>query len=265
MRRDPIAPATSFLILNETQNAAFDAEFHRPEELEAKLKRLDELSSDESFNVLDLGGGNGLFADQLLARFPKSTVTIIDISSVLLSRNNPSNRKEFIHGSIEEMIDILTGRTFDYITMNWVLHHLVGNSYRTSLKNCRKTLIHCKKLLKPGGMVIIAENMFDSYLGSNLASHVIYAITAIKWRWFVQWTKRFFNTAGVGVCFQSQRAWMRLFAEAGFDVDAFQLGLVWRWLERAFLRMDFRSMAIHLLFVKSVSHGHFFLEPKPVG
>src|SRR4051794_4292286 len=98
MRRDPIAPASTFLILNETQNAVFDAEFHRPEELEVKFKSLDELSSDESFNVLDLGGGNGLFADQLLARFPKSTVTIIDISSVLLSRNNPSNRKELIHG-----------------------------------------------------------------------------------------------------------------------------------------------------------------------
>jgi hypothetical protein len=51
MRRDPIAPASTFLILNETQNAAFDAEFHRTEELEAKFKRLEELSSDEAFNV----------------------------------------------------------------------------------------------------------------------------------------------------------------------------------------------------------------------
>lgn len=253
MRRDPIAPASRFRILNETQNAVFDTEFHTAEELNAKFKRLNDVSSDESFNVLDLGGGNGLFADRLLARFPKSTVTILDISPVLLSRNNPSNCKELIHGSIEEMTDILTGRTFDYITMNWVLHHLVGNSYRTSLENCRKTLIRCKKLLKRGGMVIIVENMFDSYLGSNLASHVIYAITAIKWRWFVRWTKRFFNTAGVGVCFQSERAWRRIFGETGFDVVAFQPGLVWWWLGSSL-----RGKAIHFLFVKSVSHGHFF-------
>jgi hypothetical protein len=62
-------------------------------------------------------------------------------------------------------------------------------------------LVRCKNLLKPNGMVIIAENMFDSYLRSNLASHVIYGITATKWRWFVKWTNHFFNTAGVGVCF----------------------------------------------------------------
>jgi ubiquinone/menaquinone biosynthesis C-methylase UbiE len=260
MRRDPIAPASTFLILNETQSAALDAENHTTEELETKFKRLNEASNSKTCTVLDLGGGNGVFADQLLTRFPKSTVTILDISSYLLARNNPSNGKELIHGSIEEMADLLAGRTFDHITINWVLHHLVGNSYRTSLENCRETLIHCKKLLKPGGTVIIAENMFDSYLGSNLASHVIYAITAIKWRWFVQWTKRFFNTAGVGVCFQSERAWRRIFDETGFDVMAFQRGLVWWWLGNSL-----RGKAIHFLFVKSVSHGHFFLEPKPIG
>jgi 2-polyprenyl-3-methyl-5-hydroxy-6-metoxy-1,4-benzoquinol methylase len=260
MRRDPIAPASTFRILNETQNAVFDTEYHAAEELDIKFKLLNDVSSDESFNVLDLGGGNGLFADQLLARFPRSTVTILEISCALLSRNDPSKRKELIHGSIEEMTDVLTGRTFDYISMNWVLHHLVGNSYRASLENCCKTLIHCRKLLKPGGMVIIAENMFDSYLGSNLASHIIYAITEIKWRWFVQWTKRFFNTAGVGVCFQSERAWRRIFGETGFDVVAFQRGVVWGWVGSSL-----RGKAMHLLFVKSVSHGHFFLEPKPVG
>jgi ubiquinone/menaquinone biosynthesis C-methylase UbiE len=240
-----------FLLLREEQNAAFDAEFHSKEELETKFLLLEELSEDRPLNVLDLGGGNGIFVDQLLARFPKSAATIVDISSLLLAKNKPSGRKELIHGSIECISDILAGRTFDYITVNWVFHHLVGNSYRACRKNCHNALMQCKELLKPNGMLIVAEVMFTGYLRSNLPSHIIYAITATRWPWFVRVAKRFFNTAGVGVCFRSQRAWQHMFAQAGFDVAAFQRGLVWWWLGRSV-----RGMAIHLLFVESVSHGH---------
>jgi hypothetical protein len=55
----------------------------------------------------------------------------------------------------------------------------------------------------------------------------------------------------VGVCFQSQRAWQHMFAQAGFDVVAFHRGLEWGG-------GSFR-LAIHLLFLRSVSNGHFFL------
>ena len=218
MHRDPIAPASTFLILNETQNAAFDMECHTSEELEKKFTLLDELNEDRPFKLLDLGGGNGLFADQLLARFPKSLVTIVDISSALLAKNNLSNRKELIHASIENISEILAGRRFDYITMNWVLHHLVGENYRLCQENQLNTLIRCKALLRANGKLIIAEHMFDGYLESNIPSHIIYTITRMKRGWFVGLAKRFFNTAGVGVCFQSQRAWRHMFAEAGFDV-----------------------------------------------
>lgn len=253
IHRTIYAPKGKFLVLNEKQNAAFDTEFHSREELETKLLLLEELIEDRPFNVLDLGGGNGSFADQLLVRFPKSSVTILDISLLLLANNSPSDRKELIHGSIECMPDILAGRTFDCITVNWVFHHLVGNSYCACWKNCLDTLMQCKELLKPNGMLVVAENMFDGYLSSNLPSHLIYAITAVRWPWFVCLAKRFFNTAGVGVCFQSQRAWQHMFAQAGFDVVAFQQGLVWGG-------RSFRAMAMHLLFLKSVSQGHFFLK-----
>jgi ubiquinone/menaquinone biosynthesis C-methylase UbiE len=245
-----------FLLLSEQQNAAFNTEYHTREELESKFLLFGEESCP--FRVLDLGGGNGKFADELLARFPKSSVTILDISPVLLAANKPSERKELIHGSIEYMTDILHGRTFDYITVNWVFHHLVGRNYRACRKNCINTLKQCKGLLKPNGTLVIAENMFDGYLESDLPSHVIYAITATRWPWFVRLVKRFFNTAGVGVCFHSQRAWQHMFGEAGFYVVAFKRGLRWWWLEGSL-----RGIMFHLLFIKAVSHGHFFLRPDP--
>ena len=251
---------SKLLFLNEQQNAAFDTEFHAAEELEAKFLLLERLSEGKPFEILDLGGGNGLFVDQLLARFPNSHATILDVSASLLAKNSPSDRKQLIHSSIELIPDILAGRRFDYITLNWVLHHLVGNSYRACGENCLNTLIQCRERLKPNGLLIVTENMFDGYLGSNLAAYIIYAITATRWPWFVRFAGRFFNTAGVGVCFRSRRAWRQMFAQAGFDVVAFQQGLVWWWLRRSL-----RGIAFHLLFVKSVSHGHFFLSAQGRG
>ncbi len=251
------APKSKFLLLNEEQNRAFDAEFHSREELEAKFLLLERLNGDKPFHILDLGGGNGVFADQFLSHFSGSFATIVDVSASLLAKNRPSDQKELILGAIEHIPGLLAGRTFDYIAVNWVFHHLVGNSYRACWENCLHTLMQCKKLLKPNGMLLVTENMFDGYLRSNLPSHVIYAITATRWPWWVRFAKRFFNTAGVGVCFQSQRAWQQMFDQAGFDVVAFQQGLVWSWLRRSF-----RGMAYHLLLVKSVSHGHFFLRPR---
>ena len=251
------AAKDKFILLSEEQNAAFDTEFHTPEELEAKFVLLEEFSKNKSFDILDLGGGNGWFVDQLLSRFPKSSATIVDVSALLLAKNKLSDRKELIHGAIEQISELLGGRTFDYITVNWVFHHLVGNTYQGCWRNCIHVLLQCKMLLRPEGKLIVAENMFDGYLKSNLPSYIIYGITAIRWPWFVRLAKRFFNTAGVGVCFHSRRTWQQMFSEAGFEVAAFQRGLVWWWLGRSF-----RGIAINLLFVKSVAHGHFYLKPK---
>src|SRR6266851_4991771 len=44
---------------------------------------------------------------------------------------------------------------------------------------------------------------------------------------------------------------------SGINIVTFQRGLEWWWLRRSFL-----GVMYHLLFVKSVSHGHFFLKAK---
>jgi hypothetical protein len=82
-------------------------------------------------------------------------------------------------------------------------------------------------------------------------SHIIHGISSIKWQWIVRFTQRFFNTAGVGVCFQSQRAWERIFAEPGFDVVAFQRGLLWWWLGRS-LRWMMPRLFVKAIFTRSL-------------
>jgi hypothetical protein len=131
------ARSSKFLLLNEEQNPAFDAEFHSREELETKFVLLERLNEDKPFNVLDLGGGNGVFVDQLLSRFPRSSATIVDVSVSLLEKNKPSDRKELIHDAIEYIRNLLVGRTFDYITMNWVFHHPVHSRSAPAGPWCR--------------------------------------------------------------------------------------------------------------------------------
>jgi ubiquinone/menaquinone biosynthesis C-methylase UbiE len=248
----------AFLFLSEDQNAAFDREYHSKAELEAKFSLLEGLMGKETFSVLDLGGGNGKFADEFLARFPKSSVTILDISRLLLDRNSHSSRKELICGSVESMSETFAGRSFDCITVNWVLHHLTGNDYQACLENVLDTLDRCRQLLKPNGILLVTENMFDGCFGSNIPSRLIYTITAVRHPWFVRLAKRFFNTAGVGVCFQSREAWASLFARGGFDLVTLQKGKTWERTIR-------RDLAFRLLFLKPVSHGHFFLKPSAHG
>jgi 16S rRNA G1207 methylase RsmC len=58
---------------------------------------------DGHFNFIDIGGGDGLFADKVLARFPNSHGTVLDNSQLLLKKNIPSSRKNIIFNSAENI------------------------------------------------------------------------------------------------------------------------------------------------------------------
>lgn len=240
------------LYLDETQNATFDEDYHSEEEFAAKLKRLDAIVQQSEFYVLDVGGGNGRFLDSVLDHFPQARGTVLDVSRQLLSRNKPHPRKTLVHGSVDTLDTDFQEQSFDIITINWLLHHLVGPSYETCAENCRVTLQKCEKLLKPGGTIIVAENMFDGFAGCNLPSWLIYRITTLQASWFVPIARRFFNTAGVGVCFRSAKAWQQVFREAGLTIAQNDAGYLWE--------MGFkRRVMFPMLAIQKVSHRHFYL------
>jgi SAM-dependent methyltransferase len=242
------------LVLSETQNEAFDTDYHSSDELAAKIDAVRSRFGDRPARILDLGGGNGRFLDSLLAALPNARGTLIDISADLLARNIDHPRKEMINGSIADLSDFLAGQTFDIITLNWVLHHLVGRSYQVCRRNVVECLAACSDLLAPGGVIIVTDNMFDGFFGLNLPSHVIFAITRVRWAPFARLASAFFNTAGVGVCFQSRHAWRRLFAQSGLSPSEEQPGENWPMTWR-------RKLAFSFLALQHVSHLHFYLVP----
>jgi SAM-dependent methyltransferase len=245
-------PDVDLVLLAEDQNATFDSEYHRPADFAAKVAHLKELFPGGPKSFLDLGGGNGRFLDKMLEAFPEATGTLVDVSALLLSKNKPHPRKRLIEGSLGELDALLGEQKFDVITINWVLHHLVGPSYDACTRNRAAVLTESAQFLTPGGVVVIAENMFKSPM--NAASHIIYAITRVSFPPFVKLARPFFNTAGVGVCFLSEPAWRRQFDSLGLTVVREHFGLPWP-CSRA------TKAALALLLLHERRHGHFYLRP----
>jgi SAM-dependent methyltransferase len=203
------------VMLSEVQNATFDTEFHSPKELAAKLKVLRAHFGDRPVRLLDIGGGNGVFTDSLFAEFPGWTSTIIDVSELLLHANKPHPSKRVIHGSLFDIDTLLPYAQFDCICINWVFHHLVGSDYASSIRNITHAIDLLSRRLAPGGLMCIGENRYDPVIGHNISARLIFEITAVRTPWIARLVGKHANTAGVGVCFQSEAAWRHLFAKAG--------------------------------------------------
>ena len=243
----------SLAYLSEEQNAHFDEDYHGPEELNEKIAYLASHYGDKSVNILDIGGGNGAFIDYILDRMPKASGTLLDISQLLIDRNAPHPRKVLVHGSADELDRLFRDRSFDVITINWVLHHLVGDDYQSSLDNVESLLTIVSRKLRPGGTIIVAENLFEGYIGTDLPSKIIFAITSQKRPYVRIFTKLFFNTAGIGVCFHSLRGWRSIITHANLYIEHQSFGPVW-------IDPFWRRSLYALLNVRQPRHGHFYVS-----
>lgn len=239
------------LRLNEDQNAAFDQDYHTPQEFAEKVECVRNILGRDPVNILDIGGGNGRFLDALLAEYPNARGVNLDISKGLLEMNTPHARKRLVHCAFE---DFKTTEKFDLITVNWVLHHLVGTSYQACGQNCLDALARFQSLLTPDGVNVVAENLFEGV--GDASGRIVYEITRVQNPVFIRLARRYFNTAGVGVCFRSRRGWMSLF-DSDFVCRKILLGPQWDteapWTYRLMLRT---------LLLTERRHGHFYLTSR---
>src|SRR5438876_5406232 len=75
--------------LTDDQLEAFDTESVNDQRWIPIHRCLDRDFPDGQFTFLDLGGGNGTFADRLLEDYPSSSGVVLDNSQLLLNRNKP--------------------------------------------------------------------------------------------------------------------------------------------------------------------------------
>jgi len=206
--------------LAEDQVQSFNVEFVDKERWDLVSACIDRDFPDGQLSVLDVGGGNGLFADKILSCYPAARVTVIDNSDFLLAQNVEDDRKTLVNGSAEALSEAFGEQRFDVVSLNWLLHHLVRDSYRATKRNMATCVHAASGLLTPRGRVSIFENLYDGLVIDQAPSQLIYHLTAS--RPLARFTRRLgANTAGVGVCFLSKRQWERVLRDVGLEVRGF--------------------------------------------
>jgi len=202
------------------------------------------------FSFVDVGGGNGLFADMVLAAYPAARGVVLDPAEILLRENKPHPRKELTLARAETMDELFGQRKFDLILFNWILHHLVLDSHAKTTALQRNVLAKARRLLKPGGAVSVLENLYDGSVVDGAPSRLIFELTSSKT--LKPLVRRLgANTAGCGVCFRSRKAWRKDAARSGLAVKEFiqltpkPIGMV-------------KELLLHVGFV---GHGFFWLQP----
>jgi len=233
--------------LNEDQLKAFDTEYVNNKRWIPLKRCIDRDFPDGQFSFIDIGGGNGVFADRMLADYPKSSGVVLDNSHLLLSRNQPNTRKRIVFSDVENLACVDETK-YDLIFFNWLLHHLVSRSYTQSRENIDRALRSAMVLLAERGRVSIYENMYNGLVIDSLPSWIVYQLTSAKA--IASLVKRRANTAGVGVCFLSHSQWCSTIKRVGFRIldytgDDVQT-IPWSWTT--------------LLHIGHIRCGHFWLS-----
>jgi 2-polyprenyl-3-methyl-5-hydroxy-6-metoxy-1,4-benzoquinol methylase len=105
----------------------------------------------ERLRVLDVATGSGAFAERLIARFPGWTVEINDFESEALV-NGLRKRSVDLNAAFAEQFD---GEGYDLVVAIETLEHL---------ENPWHFLREVRKLLRPGGMLVLSTPNVDSTL-----------------------------------------------------------------------------------------------------
>ena len=205
---------TNVRLLSEQQTQAFDVEYIDDGMFNLVKCALDKFVPTNDFSFVDVGGGNGLYADRILSNFPSSKVTIVEPDECLLRKNRRNDRKQLMQSTYQSAQ--LSEAAHDVVGFNWVLHHFVGSDYSQSLAFQREGLERAYQQLKPGGLLLVFENFYEGFFFHDLPGRMIYSLTASRMLRHV--TRQLgANTAGVGVSFHSENTWVNMLEQQGFN------------------------------------------------
>jgi SAM-dependent methyltransferase len=120
-------------------------------------------------NVMDLGGGHGLYSHLLLSKLDKVNVSIVDLEkSIAFCKKEQSqspflNRIQFVVG---DALKLNYQNAFDAIMLSDLLHAFSDNDKVAILRNCFNAL-------KPGGYIAISK---FKHIQEQLNQHVFFSI-----------------------------------------------------------------------------------------
>jgi SAM-dependent methyltransferase len=179
------------------------------------IDMLKEASGDKS--ILDIGCGNGLFVKMLLAECPDISISVMDPSKYFLDQIQDPRIKK-IHGKLPDQMGGL-GK-YDIICMRAVLHHLTSGTIGKSQELVEESLIAISKHLNPGGMVIVVDMFYDSYLYPAITRSVIFYLCKLQNKVGFQILSKEF-LLGLEVCFLTKDELKSLYCLGPYHLRSF--------------------------------------------
>lgn len=209
----------------------------------------DELSVLKRDNLrgLDVGGGIGAFAKTVTDSVPNSFVEVVDLSPLARDNFVNSPNTEFV---FDDFLARDFNEQYDFVFVRLLLHHLVSDSFSSSLAAQATALKKVASLVRPGGRIFIIENLYEPKIFTDVTGKIIYQLTKLQ-----SLRSLIFrlgaNTAGEGVLFHSEEIWYNLFESAGLGVISSRRSLSWGknmplW-QRILLLCKHRFQCIYML------------------
>ena len=187
---------------------------------------LDRFQNRHDLKILDIGGGSGNFAFHVKQYFSNTAVDayVLDSTSYDSWNDNLLGREiHFICDSVENMDQLFCENTFDIVFVNRTFHHFVDRTWLKSLAGISKYLISINRLLKSDGALLIMDHFCDGLIWDSAASFLVYTATSIKNPIISKVVRKMGGeSAGVGVCFQSEKMWIQRIRKAGFQIEAME-------------------------------------------
>jgi SAM-dependent methyltransferase len=256
---------TENLKLSDSQLEAFLHKSGFPTKLVTYFEQLPSKINCPIKTILDCGGGNGQYLDMLLEQFPNAQGTLVDSAQFMLDQNKPHPRKQLILGNLEDLPHYVKIENrggvrclYDLICFSDVLHHCICPSYQETRQLQTTILKNAKTLLSPNGHIIVSERIVNSWLTDEYSVKLIYHLTRNK---PLAKIIRFFgaNTAGIGVCFISEKLFHKLCKDAGLvSVEDIHINADEKHSIKNSIILLFRSLSLG---ARSFQHRLFRLEP----
>jgi ubiquinone/menaquinone biosynthesis C-methylase UbiE len=200
---------------------------------------LDKLKSRNTLKILDIGGANGQLAFALKEYFSDINCEIYVVDTTEYdSWTKYADKITFIKASADNLVELFETNSFDLVFANRVFHHLVRNSWRSTMLGMSDVMKQVASILKKNGFFCVVEIFCNGIVFNNASSKIIYSLTSCKLSLIIMLCRKLkAESAGVGVCFLPKKMWLTLFLQSGFIVNSLQEDkqIKLPWCKRVFL------------------------------
>ena len=173
--------------------------------------------------ILDIGGASGTFALALAEYFGgDAQIYVLDSSDYDTWQDEEyASKVHFIKDSVENLSSVFqNGEPFDLIFANRVFHHFIGKGWRRTLKGMDDVLGQIWQVLAENGTLCIKDHFYNGMVCDKSTGFMIFRLTTCSIPAIAKAVqKNGAHSAGVGVCFQSEKMWLKRLEKNGFVVD----------------------------------------------